>query len=250
MLAGSLFLDPAHFKSFILAFQENASKIPPALQIGTAIFNLPNGNRNFRVELLWSSPDIAQGYEAIELLKSVSPPVLDSHVKETSLSDLIFEIDAMIPVNIYGGNETVSIEAFDNDTLDLIHEFLDKMPRDPATVLALHHLSSDSPSAKLGQTLDSSFPTRCGHTMIEFIGSVVNQVSRPVSKRWAAEFRDAFRASGKTLDETYLSMTSPGDRSLAQVYGKEWNALKETKDKYDPHGVFDLVVPRIRAGWS
>lgn len=156
----------------------------------------------------------------------------------------------MIPADIYGGNETVSIEEFDNDTLDLINEFLNKMPRDPATVLACHHLSPVSPSAKLDGGLASSFPTRCGHTMIEIIGSVVNQMDRPSSKNWSLEFRDAFRATGKAMDETYLSMTSPGDRSLAQVYGQQWDELKKCKEKYDPNGIFDLVVPRIRYGWS
>ncbi|KAL2846676.1 hypothetical protein BJY01DRAFT_263244 [Aspergillus pseudoustus] len=250
VLAGSLLLDVCNFKPFILAMEENAFSFPPALQIGTAIFNLPNGKRNFRVELLWSSPNVEEGRKAIEYLKSIAPPVIDSHLQETALSSLITAIDEMIPPNIYGHNETVSIPRLDNEILDLVNDFLDQMPKDPATVLALHHLSPVSPSSRDGGVLNSSFPIRFGHTMIEFIGSVVHREDRPTSEKWAADFRDAFRATGKALSETYLSMTSPGDRTLQQVYGEEWEELKRSKEKHDPNGLFDLVVPRIRSGLS
>jgi hypothetical protein len=83
----------------------------------------------------------------------------------------------LVPQDIYERNDTASFKRFDENVLDLINVYLEKMPKDLATVLALHHLSPFSPSAIMPETgeSDSSWPLHCGHTMIGFIGSVLDQ---------------------------------------------------------------------------
>ncbi|CAK7228828.1 hypothetical protein SBRCBS47491_007043 [Sporothrix bragantina] len=255
VLAGGMLFAPQQFKPFLQMLEKEASSFPPALQIGTAVFNFPGKGRVFRAELLWSSPDLEAGYEAIRRLKSLSPPAIVDDVSETALSTLIEKITAMIPP-AYGGNETVSFGTFDDEALEILDQCITAMPNDPATVMALHHLSPISPSARtLSPQEDkrSSWPLHCGHTMIEIIGSVTDKTdkaNKAKSRQWSVESRDALRRSAKSLEETYISMTYPGDRTLAQVYGSKWENLKALSEKYDPHGVFELAVPRIRSGMA
>ncbi|KAF7541468.1 hypothetical protein G7054_g541 [Neopestalotiopsis clavispora] len=250
VLAGGFLFEPKYFIPFLSMLEENATKLPPALQVGTAVFNIPNKGRVFRAEILWSSPDLEEGFRAIEQLKSLSPPVLSSDVEETNLSTLIRKIDSMIPP-AYGGNETVTIANFDAQSLAVLGEQFEAMPNDPATVIALHHLSPISPSAGLAmEGSGSSWAVRKGHTMIEIIGSVTDRSTKQTSRDWSIRCRDALRATGKCLTETYISMTYPGDRTLEQVFGSKWEYLKTLNAKYDPEGVFELTVPRIKSGWA
>ena len=84
--------------------------------------------------------------------------------------------------------------------------------------------------------------------MILVIGSVADPSNLQESDAWATEFCDALRHTGKAMEESYISVTGPGFRTLAQVYGKQWEELKRLKEKYDPNGVFDLAIPMIRTG--
>ncbi|KAL1887284.1 hypothetical protein Sste5346_010315 [Sporothrix stenoceras] len=250
VLAGGILFAPQQFKPFLRMLESEASSFPPALQVGTAVFNFPGKVRVFRAELLWSSPDLDAGYTAIQRLKSLSPPSIGDDVSETALSTLIEKITAMIPP-AYGGNETVSFATFDDESLDVLDQYVTAMPNDPATVIALHHLSPVSPSARpLQESMGSSWPLRCGHTMIEIIGSVRDKTKQFESRQWSVECRDALWRTTKSLEETYISMTYPGDRTLAQIYGSKWENLKSLSAKYDPHGIFELSVPRIRSGMA
>ncbi|KAH6698478.1 hypothetical protein BKA61DRAFT_530667, partial [Leptodontidium sp. MPI-SDFR-AT-0119] len=247
VLAGGLIFDVKHFTPFLKLMQENALTLPPALQVGTAVFNFPPGKRTFRAEVFWSSPDLNDGWRTIQHLLSISPPVLINDISETKVSDMIMKIDKMVPPNVYGGNETVSFERFDDDVLDVLEAYVANMPWDPATVLALHHLSPISPSARSEPDhIGSLWAVRRGHTMLELIGSVEDRTKLEESRKWTIKLRDDLRAAGKALEETYLSMTYPGDRTLAQVYGTKWAELQKLKEKYDPNGVFDLAVPWVR----
>lgn len=202
VLAGGLMFDVEHFTPFLKLMQDKALEFPPALQIGMAVFNLPPGRRVFRAEVFWSSHDLDEGRRTIEYLLSIGPPVLANDITGITIPDMIMKVDKMVPSDVYGGNETVSFESFDNEVLEVLAAYVAGMPQDPATVIALHHLSPLSSSSKSEPDgVGSLWAVRRGHTMLELIGSVVDRTRLEESKTWTINFRDALRATGKAMEE-------------------------------------------------
>ena len=251
VLAGNLIFKAGNLadtlKRYYTAVQGGFDPFPPELQIQPAVVNHPPSGKIILLLFLWSSSDIDRGLRVLQQLLSMIPEVEINTVRETKMADFIAESAAFVPAGVYGYDQTVSFGKFDGDILDTIGKHAELMPNDPSTMLSFHELLSSSPSANSSIDRNSVFPANTTHTVVEIIGSVVDQSNEERSHNWAVHCRERLRATGKAMERTYVSLTPTYDRSLQQVYGKKWDELKRLKAKFDPQGVFDLAVPRIRA---
>lgn len=227
--------------------QDGFDPVPSELQIQPAVVNHPPVGKIILLLFLWSSSDLDKGQRVLQQLLSMIPEVETNTVRETKMADFIAESGAFVPTGVYGHSQSISFEKFDGHILDTIGKHAELMPTDPCTMLSFHELLSSSPSANSSIDRDSVFPANTTHTVVEIIGSVVDQSNEQQSKNWAIHCREELRATGKAMERTYVSLTPTYDRSLQQVYGEKWDELKRLKSKFDPNAVFDLAAPRIRA---
>lgn len=191
---------------------------------------------------VWSSSDLESGRIYLNKLAALGK-IAANTVVETTAPEWIKGSSALIPQHAYGGERTVTVRNLTNQVIEIIGRNIAKMPSDSATGFSIQECRGPSATPHPG----SVFGTRKPHFVLEMIGSVANLESMNASQAWAATFRkELLQSSGNNLlPGTYISVTKPGDNSLSNIYGPNYQALLALKRKFDPKDVFNLAIPRL-----
>lgn len=191
---------------------------------------------------IWSSSDQISGRYYLNKVAALGNVVANT-VVETTAPGWINGTSALISRRVYGGDRTVTVHELTNQVIELIGRNVAKMPLDNATAFSIHECRGISAKPYQG----SVFGPRKPHLVLEIIGSVADPENFETSKSWAATFRKELLQSSRNnlLPETYISLTKPGDNSLSDIYGPNYQALLALKWKFDPKNIFHLAVPRL-----
>lgn len=191
---------------------------------------------------VWSSSDLNLGRVYLNKLAALGNVAANTVVEKTA-PEWIKESSALIPQRVYAGERTVTVRKLTAQVIKIIGRNLAKMPSDSATGFTIHECRGPSATPHPW----SVFGTREPHFVLELIGTVVNPENLNASLAWAATFRKELLQSNcdNLLPETYVSLTKPGDNSLSNIYGPNYQALLALKRSFDPDDIFNLAIPRL-----
>lgn len=217
--------------------------LSPALSSQQMVVNSPNG-RAFAVGIIWSSDDHDAGRAELAKIEALGTVVMNT-VGPTTVADYMEMLSTQIPSSAYGACQTLSIRKLNNETTAIMSRNFDKMPPSFGTAFTIHELRGPSAAPKS----NSVFGLREPHFMLEFISTVAKEEDEKESREWATNFRKELlqMKPENLLPGTYISLTPPGVTPLSKIYGPDSNyeTLLELKQKYDPHNVFNLAVPKF-----
>lgn len=219
-----------------------AQGLPLALGVQVIVANIPQQGRLFGVIFVWSSSDQKTGHVYLDKIASLGKPVTNT-VVETSVPEWMTGSSALTPPHVYGGDRTVSVRKLTAEVNEIIGRNVAKIPSDAATGFSIHQCRGPSAAPNTG----SVFAAREPHFVLEIIASVVNPLSLNASQAWAAAFRKELLQSSRTnlLEETYISLTQPGDTPVSKIYGANYGTLLALKREFDPEDVFNLALPNL-----
>lgn len=206
------------------------------------LINVPQQGRLFGVLFVWSSSDQKSGRVYLNKIAALGN-IAANTVVETTAPEWIRGSSELIPRRAYGGERTVSVHKLTNEVIEIIGSNVAKMPSDSATSFSIQECRGPSATPHPW----SVFGTRKPHFVLEMIASVANPENLNASQAWAATFREELLQSSRNnlLPGTYISVTKPGDNSLSNIYGSNYEALLALKLKFDPKDVFNLAVPML-----
>jgi hypothetical protein len=242
-LAGLIIFESSKISSTVQAFLDGRQALNLPLELGMTPFivNHPQTGRTMMTTFVWSGEDKEAGKQWLEKIQTLAAVVAHT-VTDIDSVTWLQALSAFTPYGVWGGDKTVSIPKFSESTTKIITDHLEQMPFDGATCLCIHELAGASAS----KTPSSCFGHREPHFMLELIGSTVDLANMKASQTWIAGFHEELRASSEALKGEYVSLSTPGDVPVSDMYADNWEFLLQLKEKHDPEGVFDLAVPRLR----
>jgi hypothetical protein len=198
----------------------------------------------FAVNFAWSSPDIDTGRLYVEQVAALGDAADTSLIREMTPVELINLIVDQHQMRTYGCNadNAVTFSSITERPTRVIGDFLSRPAIDSANVLLVHEMRGSSAEPQP----DSCFPARLPHGVVELIGISRDPQNVEASTQRYRELYESFKATGDTLDVTYPSLTQTRDTDVREVFGEEYQFVMDLKNKYDPHGLFDNTVPRLR----
>lgn len=237
----------------------NEGKLDAALYLFPTILNLPQMGKSkmLAVGIVWSSNDHERGHAQIEVVReALTRPIhfpepvriLMDTIQPMTMADHVDMMSTFVAKTAWGGPQSLSYHQLDTDTLKVIGKCIQDMPEDPCTMLSVHSLDGRSPSVT-----DSNLSTasclnpeaRNGHFMLEIQGTSTCEEKMGQSDLWAKQLREELEKGGKAMKGGYVSLIGTGDGSLEDVYGENYDWLRNTKNTVDPDGVFKHCVPRL-----
>lgn len=197
----------------------------------------------FSVNFVWSSPDLNAGKEYLIQLSKLGDTDVSEVIERTPAEWVDFFVPLVPnPVFGYDADNAVSFKTLSPKTVDVIADFMTKTPIDAANALLVHEMRGPSAQADAG----SCFGTRFAHSVIELIGVAANASNHVAARDRNRALFDALRGTGEALNSTYVSLTQTRDTNVSQCFGDDWQFVMDLKNRYDPQGVFDETVPRLR----
>jgi hypothetical protein len=237
------------FEDFMTGFQElqASGEFPPALHIQPLVINHPEFGRTFMLTYVWASPDHVEGHQHLETIIKLSPVIMNtvSEINPPAWTELF---GSFIPSGVWGGGRAVSLRKLSSKVLGIIGRKLENMPSDGATGFSVHYLSGDSPSVTNKSFASSSTfspEARQEHFVLEILGGTIDPAKAEESQTWMTELQHDLRASGETMKGTYVSLATPRDFELEDIYAEKWEVLRNLKEKFDPEGIFRYAVPQL-----
>ncbi|KIX00916.1 uncharacterized protein Z518_09981 [Rhinocladiella mackenziei CBS 650.93] len=219
-LAGPIMFNSTNIKETLRRYFQgyNAMTKSPYGAVSPFAFPHPERGWTFTVNFAWSSPDMeAEKPEWIEFFVPLTPTGPDA-------------------------DNAVSFQNLSEKTVDVIADYMSTPPADAANVFLIREMRG--PSAE--QNPHSCFGPRSPHFVLELVGVTTNESHVDASRKKIRDFFEALKATGEAMDATYVSMTQDRDTNISQCFGDDWPFVLELKEKYDPEGIFDAAVPRLK----
>ena len=229
-------------RTFMAGYAELLEKgLSGALGIQQNVLNTPMGTC-FGVGFMWSSPNLEEGYQALDKIIALGH-VLHKSVTQTTIPEWMDGFARFTPKVAYGRNCTINLRKLSEEVSSVIGEHVVKMPKDPSTLLSILQLRGPSEAQNTG----SVFTAREAHYCLEFIATSSDPEHTKTAWEWAVAFREALRKTDgrNILDSTYISLTPPGEANLSAIYGENSQKLAKIKKKYDKDNVFRYALPQF-----
>ena len=203
--------------------------------------NGPHG-RAFAVIFMWCSEDEATGREYLDKVTALGTPVMNT-VAISTIHEWLQGLASLVPSSAYGSTGTISVRELSPEVMAIIGRNLEKMPSHSGCGFSIHQLRKPIEEVHT----DSVFGSREPHFMIEFIWTPATEAGVKECREWADSFRQELLQSDpkNILPGTYISLTTPGSNTLANIYGPNYETLMALRRKYDPEMVFNLAVPFV-----
>lgn len=227
----------------------SAEGLPSALGTYQAVINSPMGI-SFGVLFLWSSDDLSTGEQWLQKISSLAPVAM-STVAPTTVTDWLRSGGEMIGGRCYGSIMGVSVNKLTPQTVDVLSDFAKRLPADPSTIFGVHEVrSGPSIPPAASSILDSVFPQRFPHFLIEIVPTVRDPEKLAAAQEWATQFRDALLkaddASTNLLTRVYPPFNPPDKLDPKEWYDEEeYAALQNLKKVYDPENIFRSSVIKL-----
>lgn len=167
-------------------------------------------------------------------------------VAPITVSEWTKVVDSFCPYGVHSFTRTVSVWPIDAEVLEVLGQYIDTLPDDPATDVSIHTLAAESSSGTPHP--DSCFApeARKPHLVIEIAAVAAIEKNAQQVEAWATDFSAELRKCKAALRGGYVSLLLSGECILEDTYGKEgWAWLKRMKEKWDPEGTWRYAVPRM-----
>lgn len=255
--AGQLLFDSSNLEKAVTTFlsgyeallESNGGKLPRQLSVAPSILSIPGLGVTMICGIIWNGPACDESQLWIERVASLAPMLtMPGPPQPLTLStDPATQIDlqtSMLPKEVSGRTETVSLQRFSPNVIATLATLATKLPTSSVGGLLMHILRADSPS--ISQDVPVSVcPYREPQIVVEILGVALDQDTAAPAAAWAEGARRDLSGLEDALKQTYLPMTSPDVLDLHAVYKDKLAELKALKQRYDPHGVFANAIPNL-----
>jgi hypothetical protein len=183
VLAGGLVFESSNLKNTIRNFFKHFAELeneglPPPLSLTPLMMNSPMG-KVLSVLFVWSSADRDTGRKYLDRVKSFGTVIMDA-VQESTQIQMMETTEKLVPKQACGKYTTMNLFKLTDDVVDVICDYVEQLPEDPATGFVIYQSRRDA-----GKSAEASiFAARRPHFMLEFLGVASTFENAKASIAW------------------------------------------------------------------
>lgn len=213
--------------------------LPPALQLQTFAFDLPNIGKALAIAGSWADADHEEGRRWFDKVAGLGKCMVNQ-TGTASLLQYVEDNEKLMPSRVHGKMYAVNLRRWAPRSVGILAKHSLLLPV-PGTAISIHTLRAPRPNE------DSVFGSRTEHHMVEMIGLTADPGSAEAGSLWGQALRRELREEdpGNVLDGVYVSLSHDEDGDVERIYGSRYQTLLGLKRKYDPENVFKYAVPRL-----
>ncbi|KAF9885344.1 hypothetical protein FE257_012961 [Aspergillus nanangensis] len=248
ILAGVVFYKSEDLHSAFQQFNQgyrslSTMGIPTDLSLQQGVVITPNGPA-FIALFVWNSADIETGKQWLDTVSGLAPEAFNT-VQETTPIAWLEAADKLVSKATQGRVWTINLKTITDEVIEVIGEFLAKMPDDPQMLFDMHELRGCSPSAQ--SKPDSVFSARESHFMFEILSITGDADRMDEVLEWGKQFQAALLKTNpeNILPASYISFLPRDELDMSRAFVDNYQFLLDLKRSCDPGNVFRLAIPQF-----
>jgi hypothetical protein len=193
----------------------------------------------------WSSPDLDAGRKYLERLTKLTAGADFASIREQGNTEVSEMVGAFAKYGVQGMDAVTAINFGDmsGKPAEVLGNFFNESPAaDQGNAIILH----EARGASVEPQEESCFGARQPHWVVQIVCASLQAENVGASTRLSRKLYSALKAAGEALEVTYASLAQTKDTDMSKQFGKDYEFVMSLKNKYDPDGMFDNTVPRLR----